>query len=397
MSGNPDFISPNVHVHDNGLPLPDKGMVSSKPFEVLLTQEQFKQLQKFMPSGYSLLQAKSSKIATRKQLQPPQVSFSDEPTLRTQLTEKGRRDAFNKAERKIKEPMEFTKRCEYLLSLLKKHKFGYPFSEPVDPEVLGIPDYFDVIKEPMDFSKVDKRLRNGFYKTQGEFENDVNKIWDNALAYNKPNTEIYHMTIEIKEYFSHLIKEDDGPASLPLTKPRSHKQPKSSDLDSSEVVFKPSKPVPANKGANLKPLNYQEKKVLSEMIRQLPSESLWEVWEIVSPYNQNQEQEIEFDIDTLSPAVARQLEELVRSKQQTLSNKKTKSKAPPVFRETQQPPPAFDRTATSQNGPANSRVAQNGSATVKEAVAINAPKEVKVNKEESDSDSFLENLSESDD
>ena len=404
MSGNPEFISPNVLHQDNGLPLPERGVVLSKHFEVLLTQEQFKQLQKFMPSGYSLVQSKSSKIATRKQLQPPPVSFSEEPTLRTQLSDKGRRDAFNKAERKIKEPMEFTKRCEYLLSLLKKHRFGYPFSEPVDPEVLGIPDYFDVIKEPMDFSKIDKRLRNGFYKTQGEFENDVNKIWDNALTYNKPNTEIYHMTIEIKDYFNSLIKEDEGPTSLPHSKPRSQKQPKSSDLDSSEVVFKTSKPVHTNKGGNLKPLSYQEKKVLAEMIRQLPSESLWEVWEIVSPYNQNQEEEIEFEIDTLSPAVARQLEELVRSKQKTLTNKKTKPKNPPVFRESQQSAPTFDRTATSQNGVvasqnANtvSKVAQNSSVTVKETVGVTNPKETKVNKEESDSDSFLENLSESDD
>lgn len=396
MSGNLEFISPKVLSTDNGFPLPDKGSLSSKPLELQLTQAQFKQLQKFLPSGYSLIQSKSTKITTRKQNQVSSIQFSEESTLRMQMAEKGRRDAFNKAERKIKEPMEFTKKCEYLLSLLKKHRCGYPFSEPVDPEVLGIPDYFDVIKEPMDFSKVEKRLRNGFYKSQVEFENDINKIWDNALTYNKTNTEIYHMTHEIKDYFLHLIKEDDSP-SLPLAKQRSHKPPKTSEMESSNVSFKQNKQAQVNKIVNVKPLTYQEKKVLSEMIRQLPSELLWDVWQIVSPSNTSQEQEIEFDIDTLSPSVARQLEELVRSKQLSLSSKKTKTKAPPVFRESQPSTTPFDKTATSQNANIANRTVQNNSAQLKVPLTVDQSKDIKAIKEESDSDSFLENLSESDD
>lgn len=396
MSGNLDFISPKVLSTDNGFPLPDKGSVSSKPLELQLTQGQFKQLQKFLPSGYSLIQSKSTKIITRKQNQVSSIQFSDESTLRMQMNDKARRDAFNKAERKIKEPMEFTKKCEYLLSLLKKHRCGYPFTEPVDPEVLGIPDYFDVIKEPMDFSKVEKRLRSNFYKSQLEFENDINKIWDNALTYNKPNTDIYHMTHEIKDYFHHLIKEDDVPTQMAIK--RSNKQPKTSELESTNVPFKQNKPPQANKIVNAKPLTFQEKKVLSEMIRQLPSEMLWDVVQIVSPTDINQEQEIEFDIDTLSPAVARELEELIRSKRLSLPAKKTKSKSNPAPpRDNQQATPQFDRTTTSQNSNIANRVVPNNSVPLKEPVPVNSSKDVKVMEEESDSSSFLDKLSESDD
>ena len=35
--------------------------------------------------------------------------------------------------------------------------------KPVDPFELKIPDYFDVIKEPMDISTVEKNLKNGVY------------------------------------------------------------------------------------------------------------------------------------------------------------------------------------------------------------------------------------------
>jgi hypothetical protein len=36
-------------------------------------------------------------------------------------------------------------------------------SEPVDPIALGIPDYFDVIKNPMDLGTILSRLGRGFY------------------------------------------------------------------------------------------------------------------------------------------------------------------------------------------------------------------------------------------
>jgi hypothetical protein len=37
---------------------------------------------------------------------------------------------------------------------LKNHKHGWVFNEPVDPIKLGIPDYFQIIKEPMDLGTV---------------------------------------------------------------------------------------------------------------------------------------------------------------------------------------------------------------------------------------------------
>lgn len=33
---------------------------------------------------------------------------------------------------------------------MKKHPNAYPFLAPVDPVALKIPDYFDIVKEPID-------------------------------------------------------------------------------------------------------------------------------------------------------------------------------------------------------------------------------------------------------
>jgi len=50
------------------------------------------------------------------------------------------------------------KQCQTLLKSLMTHKFGWPFNQPVDPIALNIPDYFDVIKQPMDLGTIKVNL-----------------------------------------------------------------------------------------------------------------------------------------------------------------------------------------------------------------------------------------------
>lgn len=37
------------------------------------------------------------------------------------------------------------------------------FNQPVDPEALGLPDYFKVVKTPMDLGTISQRLLGGEY------------------------------------------------------------------------------------------------------------------------------------------------------------------------------------------------------------------------------------------
>ncbi len=41
--------------------------------------------------------------------------------------------------------------------MLMSHEYGWVFSSPVDPIQLNIPDYFDVIKNPMDLGTIKVR------------------------------------------------------------------------------------------------------------------------------------------------------------------------------------------------------------------------------------------------
>jgi len=49
------------------------------------------------------------------------------------------------------------------MNTLWKHNNAWIFHEPVDAEKLGIPDYFDIVKQPMDLGTVKQRLQSNYY------------------------------------------------------------------------------------------------------------------------------------------------------------------------------------------------------------------------------------------
>jgi len=80
------------------------------------------------------------------------------------------------------------------------------------------------------------------------------------------------------------------------------------------------------------PMSVQEKKVLCDNIKRLPPDSLRGVWEIVSkglPNNQNNKEELVFDIDALPVKVTRVLERYVKSKMVQARPSKSKKEAAP--------------------------------------------------------------------
>ena len=86
--------------------------------------------------------------------------------------------------------------CEKVLAELSKPKYqglSYPFMVPVDPVALNIPTYFQVVKKPMDFSKIRENLSQGQYENAKEFEADVRQVFKNCYLFNPPG-DIIHQT-----------------------------------------------------------------------------------------------------------------------------------------------------------------------------------------------------------
>ena len=93
-----------------------------------------------------------------------------------------------------KQVVDSLKKCKNIINALKKHKCAVPFLRPVDPVQLNCLDYFDIIKEPMDLSTVEKKLRNNTYTTHTQCFDDINKIWNNAFKYNPRNSHVFNLT-----------------------------------------------------------------------------------------------------------------------------------------------------------------------------------------------------------
>lgn len=50
------------------------------------------------------------------------------------------------------------------------------------------PDYEMIIKEPMHLEKIGKRIASCFYTAKHDFIRDIQKMYDNCVAYNTPGT-----------------------------------------------------------------------------------------------------------------------------------------------------------------------------------------------------------------
>ena len=58
------------------------------------------------------------------------------------------------------------------------------FNEPVDPDALGIPEYRDVIKTPMDLGTISERVKHGHYESAAAVKADVALVVANAKLFN---------------------------------------------------------------------------------------------------------------------------------------------------------------------------------------------------------------------
>ncbi|MQM04882.1 hypothetical protein Taro_037686 [Colocasia esculenta] len=78
----------------------------------------------------------------------------------------------------------------------RKDTYGV-YAEPVDPEEL--PDYHDIIKHPMDFATIRKKLATGVYCHLEHFESDVFLVCTNAMQYNAPDTIYFRQARSIQD------------------------------------------------------------------------------------------------------------------------------------------------------------------------------------------------------
>ena len=73
---------------------------------------------------------------------------------------------------------------DHFLKKLIKNPLSVAFRYPVDPEADHVPDYLQIISNPMDLSTVAEKLSSKSYTQSSQFIDDIQLIWKNAMTYN---------------------------------------------------------------------------------------------------------------------------------------------------------------------------------------------------------------------
>lgn len=80
-----------------------------------------------------------------------------------------------------------------ILDYVKNHEDAWPFVDPVEEEYA--PNYYSVIRKPMDLQRMEDRLDSGYYKSFSRFRADFQLIVDNCRLYNGMDNGNVHLII----------------------------------------------------------------------------------------------------------------------------------------------------------------------------------------------------------
>ncbi|VDK85720.1 unnamed protein product [Litomosoides sigmodontis] len=92
-----------------------------------------------------------------------------------------------------------------VLNSLKDHRTSWPFREAVDQN--DHPNYYSIIKKPMDLSIVEEKLNRYAYHSLKEFTADITQIFDNARIFNPKDSAIYQCADILEKQFRERMVE----------------------------------------------------------------------------------------------------------------------------------------------------------------------------------------------
>ncbi|XP_057491106.1 transcription factor GTE8-like isoform X2 [Actinidia eriantha] len=222
------------------------------------------------------------------------------------------------------------KQCETLLTKLMQQQYGWVFNTPVDVVKLNIPDYFTVIKHPMDLGTIKSKIASSEYSSPLDFAADVRLTFSNAMTYNPRGNDVHFMADTLSKFFEVRWKVIEK------------KLPKSSDslqeksrLHEEERV-KPMPPSKKRKITSAQKINPEpvirimknvEKQQLSREMESLQGELPDNIVEFLREHSSNGmetgEDEIEIDIDDLSAdtlfTLRKLLDDFLQEKQRNIA------------------------------------------------------------------------------
>uniref|UniRef100_A0A2K6FLY5 Tripartite motif containing 24 n=1 Tax=Propithecus coquereli TaxID=379532 RepID=A0A2K6FLY5_PROCO len=132
------------------------------------------------------------------------------------------------------------RKCERLLLFLYCHEMSLAFQDPVP---LTVPDYYRIIKNPMDLSTIKKKLQEDYsmYSKPEEFVADFRLIFQNCAEFNEPDSEVANAGIKLENYFEELLKNLYPEKKFPKLEFRNESEDNKFSDDSDDDFVQPRK------------------------------------------------------------------------------------------------------------------------------------------------------------
>ncbi|XP_024128588.1 CREB binding protein b isoform X2 [Oryzias melastigma] len=139
---------------------------------------------------------------------PKQEPMEAEPGIKPEVKaepkeeEEGGANSTSTSHKKIFKPEELRQALMPTLeALYRQDPESLPFRQPVDPLLLGIPDYFEIVKNPIDLSTIKRKLDTGQYQEPWQYVEDVWLMFNNAWLYNRKTSRVYKYCTKLAEVF----------------------------------------------------------------------------------------------------------------------------------------------------------------------------------------------------
>ncbi|XP_043910665.1 histone acetyltransferase KAT2A isoform X2 [Protopterus annectens] len=107
--------------------------------------------------------------------------------------------------KEYKDPDQLYNILKNLLAQIKAHPTAWPFMEPVKKS--EAPDYYEIIRFPIDLKTMTERLKNRYYVTKKLFIADLQRIITNCREYNPPDSEYCKCANGLEKFFYLKLKE----------------------------------------------------------------------------------------------------------------------------------------------------------------------------------------------
>lgn len=102
----------------------------------------------------------------------------------------------------------YTEKFLKIIKKLLEKPESHNFRDPVDYKGLGLPNYLDIVKVPMDLGTVKGRLEKKYYKSNAEVKYDLDLIWNNCQSFNMTGSEIYEIAELLRRKCDGYIAKD---------------------------------------------------------------------------------------------------------------------------------------------------------------------------------------------